>query len=481
MNNIFVFCIGGTGLRVMKSLIMLLAAGEDINNFNVVPILIDPHKDLAELKNLKKTLEDYQKINIKLKTGGTNQQNAMDGFFKTSILSLNEMDGLSSGDFDFDQREDKAFGELINLNAFKDNDINRQMIELLYSPTNLSKPLSVGFKGSPNVGCVVLNETIENAQWFKTFEGSCKKGDKIFIISSIFGGTGASGFPLLVKKIKKSSSDDVKNAPIGALTVLPYFDLTDPAANAENKEIDSSNFATKTKAALSYYNKEVAVDSLYYIGDTPKERYENNEMEQENNAHVVELIGATSILNFANKPKPSSPQYPGISIEKDEEVLDVTNMGTGYKTMIKRLADLHILSLLVKFVPTELQLPIRKTLGINENTLFNTDDFRLLEHFTDETFQKWIKELNENKRSFSPLILDIDVENTFETPVRGKQPNLEGFLFKKIPFGISYYVLEMIKAGNKMPDEERQLENHFRYFMYCSYQAINTIHEDLIN
>lgn len=48
MKKVFVFCIGGTGERVMKSITMLMAAGMDTNGFTVVPIIVDPHLDLDE-------------------------------------------------------------------------------------------------------------------------------------------------------------------------------------------------------------------------------------------------------------------------------------------------------------------------------------------------------------------------------------------------------------------------------------------------
>jgi hypothetical protein len=48
MKRVFVFCIGGTGIRVMKSIAMLLAAGMKTNGYQVVAIVIDPHLDFAE-------------------------------------------------------------------------------------------------------------------------------------------------------------------------------------------------------------------------------------------------------------------------------------------------------------------------------------------------------------------------------------------------------------------------------------------------
>jgi hypothetical protein len=51
MAKLFIFGIGGTGSRVIKSLSMLLAAGiRSDNDFEIVPIIIDPHKDNEDLK-----------------------------------------------------------------------------------------------------------------------------------------------------------------------------------------------------------------------------------------------------------------------------------------------------------------------------------------------------------------------------------------------------------------------------------------------
>lgn len=478
MNNLFVFCIGGTGLRVMKSLIMLLASGHDLSGYNVVPVLIDPHKDLDELKDLNKLLQSYSLIHKAINEIGQNQLSGLEGFFKTPIKSLNEFDGLSRETYDFDQREDKSFRELINLEAFEDNDINRQLIELLYSEVNLEKPLSVGFKGSPNVGCVVLNETIDNSQWFKTFAGCCKENDKVFIISSIFGGTGASGFPLLVKKIKDISSQKVNQVPIGALSVLPYFDLSDPDANSENKEIDSRNFATKTKSALSYYERELkAVDYLYYIGDDAKEQYVNDEASQHNKAHMVELIGATAIYDFIQKEKPTEPQFPGIAIEKDEEIMDWDTLGNGYKDYIRALADLLSFYHVISFLPHEKWFPLKKSHHLDDKHLYTTDSFRMLQSFMHDFFIKWLFELNANKRSFAPFDLNIDVNENpkFETIVKGKVGSS-----KSIPFGISYYLLEMIEAANKMDKKETETQNYFRYLIYCSSKAIKKVNAELL-
>jgi hypothetical protein len=60
--------------------------------------------------------------------------------------------------------------------------------------------LSWGCVGNPSIGAIVLNQMLEG-DIYKSLNISSKDG--VFIISSIFGGTGAAGFPLLVNKIRK--------------------------------------------------------------------------------------------------------------------------------------------------------------------------------------------------------------------------------------------------------------------------------------
>ena len=59
MKKVFVFCIGGTGERVMKSITMLMASGMDTCGYTVIPIIIDPHLDLDEKKNLQTLIDSY--------------------------------------------------------------------------------------------------------------------------------------------------------------------------------------------------------------------------------------------------------------------------------------------------------------------------------------------------------------------------------------------------------------------------------------
>ena len=87
MKKVFVFCIGGTGIRVMKSITMLMAGGMDTNGYMVVPVIIDPHLDLEEKKNLHSLLDSYINIYQQSINNGTSTLNHLDGFFNSEIRS----------------------------------------------------------------------------------------------------------------------------------------------------------------------------------------------------------------------------------------------------------------------------------------------------------------------------------------------------------------------------------------------------------
>ena len=78
MAKLFVFGIGGTGSRVLRSLTMMLAAGVDTNGYEIVPIIIDPDGSNYDLTLNITLMNQYNKIRGKL-----NFAQSKNKFFKT--------------------------------------------------------------------------------------------------------------------------------------------------------------------------------------------------------------------------------------------------------------------------------------------------------------------------------------------------------------------------------------------------------------
>ena len=276
MAKLYIFGIGGTGARVLRSLTMMLASGVQLGQDEIVPIFIDPDESNADLSRTVDLMNLYSRIRQNLTFASSNNNK----FFRTSINQ--ELPGFR---LQIKDTDDKSFQKFMDVSTMSRE--NQAMVKLLFSEKNLKSKMDVGFKGNPNIGSVVLNQIV-NSDDFDTFANGFSAGDKIFVISSIFGGTGASGFPLLLKTLRTGNSfpnfQTINDAEIGAVTILPYFKLKP----SDESEIDSSTFISKTKSALAYYEDNISknnqINALYYLGDDVQNIYENYEggVEQKN-------------------------------------------------------------------------------------------------------------------------------------------------------------------------------------------------------
>ena len=325
--RLFLFAIGGTGARVVRSLTMMLAAGIDglDSSTEIVPIILDYDLSNGDKTRAIRALECYSAIHQSLYPDSTRGTLYDDHFFMTRLTPLSQA-GIANTtgtlkDFEFNfgpTGHTIKFADYLNLSALNTTPNVKLTEDLLYalyddSPASsknaeLELDMAKGFKGNPNIGSVVfhdLRSSNEFDQFRSTFDAS---SDKVFIVSSIFGGTGASGFPEIVNAIRTDARANVNPAIIGSALVLPYFDLQlfNPQ-NGDTGAIDAASFNAKTRAALGFYATPNGinenVNALYYIGDEHHDAYQYNEGEdrQKNDAHVVEFVAASAIIDFLQR------------------------------------------------------------------------------------------------------------------------------------------------------------------------------------
>ncbi|WP_017731576.1 hypothetical protein [Nafulsella turpanensis] len=414
MAKLFVFGIGGTGARVLRSFAMLMAAGVDVNCDKVVPILIDPDTQNADLNRTVEALKSYRRLH----TAAGDKS----GFFKKDISKLADIEESGEGKikdtftFDFGGIN-QSFKEFIHFNEMDPD--TQSLMQLLYTQDNLQSPLTIGFKGSPNVGSVVLNKLLDSPE-IRYFADNFRKGDRIFIISSIFGGTGAAGFPLLLKNLKNPDSGlqnagDISSAIIGAITVQPYFGLQSDNESA----IDSNTFVTKTRDALAYYKNNLqGLDTLYYIADNPDTPYENRPggASQKNNAHLVELLSALAIIDFMEYPEAdfAGPTlYHEYGLKEDAREITFDHLYEETKQRIgKQLVQFKYFAKYYKdFIHQDKGKNYYKALGL-DNAFANDNFHKELRQFLENKqwgFYAWLHELSRNSRRFMPF--DLNTSN----------------------------------------------------------------------
>lgn len=481
MSKIYVFGIGGTGARVIRSLTMLLASGVKLgeNIDTVIPVIIDQDRSNGDLTRTIALLKTYKSLHDQLKFG----RNSKSEFFKTNIDDLNtsfRMQVADVADKDF-----QSYIKYLNLDTR-----NKALVSLLFSKKNLEARMDVGFKGNPNMGSVVLNNfSTEADNDLGSILESFQSGDKIFIISSIFGGTGAAGFPLLLKTLRQAQSSQlpsaalVANAPIGAITVLPYFGVQ----HDEDSEINMDSFMSKAKAALSYYRDNLNTDVLYYISDKLSKKYDNHEGDsaQRNNAHFVEMVAALSIIDFCknNVQHDGSKSFKEFGFNEDKPVVSIRTLADSTRALVgKPLISMFIFE---KFYKEHLKNTWENAWakdfsyadddneGKMDSTVMSHDFFVKLTKFLKDFDNEWLREMANNSRAFKPFNLETSGENIFNS-IDGYEPKKTGFWGKLTSKNLDGY--EAI--DNAIADISNDLHKKlpmYDYFMDVHWQAINKV------
>jgi hypothetical protein len=418
MSKLYVFGIGGTGSRVIKSLSFLLASGIDINVSTIVPIIIDPDSANGDVNRTVGILKKYQEISNEI------NHHEEDSFFGKEIREISQNFKLNI------ENSNRKFKEFIDYSSLDEN--NKALVSMLFSEENLDSQMEVGFKGNPNIGSVVLNQ-FQQSEDFKTFASTFQQGDKIFIISSIFGGTGASGFPLLLKNIRSANNNLpnfalLQTAPIGAVSVLPYFGVKPD----ENSAIDKATFISKTKAALSYYEHGVtngSLNTMYYIGDNRNKDYDNNEgsFDQKNEAHFIELASALAIVDFANENSTQTNVVKEFGIENDVDSITFKDLSLLTKNELAiplsqyYYFDLFLKNHLSKSFETDFA---QRSPHINQEFTKSTF-YQKIVSFNFE-FNNWLNEMKNNNRSFIPFELNPTSNEIFKY-INQIEPKKESF------------------------------------------------------
>ena len=439
--KLYIFAIGGTGTRVLKALTMLFASGVKTGNGfdTVIPIIIDPDTGNGDLNRTKDILRLYQEIR--------NQVELPDDFYAQEIRTINEITvntpAVNPDYFQFKLKntDTNTFNQYIGFDSLSE-DISekddKNFVRLLYSAQNLRSNLDVGFKGNPNMGSIILNQ-FTNSEDFKKFGQTFGDDDAIFIVNSIFGGTGAAGFPLLLKNFRGNTNITnhikIRVAPIGGITYLPYFSLT------RNEEVNAETFEEKAKIAIDYYNRTIIslnqINTLYFIGNkgnTNQEEYAVGGQEQRNKAHFLEMAGALAILDFCKNINsvPQTTQIKEFGIEHDTQNISFTDLNIeNAKQLSAPLTKFHLYTEYLnkglsrslntaRWTKSNIKLVRGNKQSLLDRNYFNSAEYNTQIKSFNNYFEEWIKEMKENKPVFSPFE-EITADNALEI-VKGQTP-----------------------------------------------------------
>ncbi|MFA6165866.1 MAG: tubulin-like doman-containing protein [Gemmatimonadaceae bacterium] len=310
--------IGGTGARVIESVLHLCAAGYGPESLSM--FLIDPDQANSNLSRTKTLISQYQAAASAWHDKGSRQEARPFGTqIKTAQNSI----------WTVFANNDVTLSGFVNEKTLRQsNEEYAQLISVLFTEAELQTPLSRGFRGHPSIGSVVMsnaeagkessNKDMVPAQaleqLWQDIQDSNEGDARVFLVGSVFGGTGAAGVPTfgspkMLKHHEKAKLDNGgSRVHLGGALVLPYFSF-EADAEAVKKEkqdmyVTPADFPIATKAALEYYNeKELAFDELYFIGDSLGAdhrvgKFGTGGKEQNNRPHYIELVTALAALDF---------------------------------------------------------------------------------------------------------------------------------------------------------------------------------------
>lgn len=310
----YVIAIGGTGAKCVEALTHLSAAGL-MPEGDLFVLFADPDKPNGNLERARTTLVQYVTCKS-IKVGNCD-------LFKTIIHSAKPE---VWSPFDSEYKSEPSLSEFFRYEGLRISDkAAAALFSVLYSPDERTTTLNKGFRGHPSIGAAVFAETVKlgNAEPWTTLKskilndlGSGQPA-KIFVFASIFGGTGASGFPtiptLIRKEFENDNGDDVgvpmsNKLRIGGALMLPYFSFSFGAKNEEMKA-KSENFLSATQAGLEYYyykSYQKVYNAMYLLGNETQSNVSvasTGGSDQKNDPHFVELYaGLAAIDFFCNDP-----------------------------------------------------------------------------------------------------------------------------------------------------------------------------------
>lgn len=310
--------IGGTGAKVVEAVLHGCAAGLGPEELTVG--LIDQDKSNGNVSRARETLSALveARSNWRREAG----EHYLTG---SSLLST----ALSHPDRIIWTPHPDQNTTLVNALGHLGED--EPLLHLLFKPdhTEQRMDLGIGYQGKAHVGSAAITAAIDKTDetfWRTLFDtiAAAKSGTTVRVVlaGSVFGGTGAAGFPTVARLIRRHVGED-KNFHLGGVLMLPYFRFDPPEEGSTVAR--SEDLLPQTRGALRYYHnlREHVFDDLFVVGwDKYFELgyHRPGTGEQRNPALVPELIASLAAFRFYNPDYDPTSQIH-ISSRRDADSL----------------------------------------------------------------------------------------------------------------------------------------------------------------
>ena len=146
MKEVYVLAIGGSGARILRSLVMLLAAGVE-TGAKIVPIIIDPDEGAGNLSETIQLLELYQRIREKATDGQVDDLIT----FSTPIEKVSGADYLVKLNNVAGEKFREYVGESLGMSQ-----ASQGLLSSIFSMNKQELDMTIGIKGKTKILSIVL-------------------------------------------------------------------------------------------------------------------------------------------------------------------------------------------------------------------------------------------------------------------------------------------------------------------------------------
>lgn len=193
------------------------------------------------------------------------------------------------------------------------------VLDLLYDADEQATRCEDGFRARPNLGCLLMSRYLRvtltvgpGAAFIEQLSGASADSahTRVAVAGSIFGGTGASMFPVVrnaienaVRKHRNVEKLDFGNFHWCSVMLLPYFRPTE-----RRDSVDPSRSLLDASSTLQYYSTAGSPYSCVYLigSDDPgrnRVRPVTGSRDQCNPSFFEEVIAALALLDFLYEPE----------------------------------------------------------------------------------------------------------------------------------------------------------------------------------
>lgn len=317
----FVLFEGGTGSKVATALSHLIASGMIEKQDEIIHLQLcdkdGENKDTADAKGVIESVVSLTGI-------GTLDPVDGNGLFDRKVCFTTR---VLKDDFDFTKRLEEAISKSGGGNAANEpvpswivdnryRDLDKFLLDAFFSKEDQAKALTDGFIGSATRGALVYAYLLEKDKSIvdkirEYLNHNADKHCRVFVVGSIFGGTGASMFLKTVEVVKAL---DPARVHVAGVLVLPYFTFI----GEDGCTINPDKFWKKTMTSLEGYEEYGKLVKTYpgdtgklldrlYFAESPNHELHyctmkavNGGGSQMRKADFVDVVAANYIVDFFN-------------------------------------------------------------------------------------------------------------------------------------------------------------------------------------